>query len=292
MQPLGHIRVSTISNTINGHLVRIFPFSVTPEFFSTMRVPLLRGRNFLPGEEHAVIISDSLARKQWPGEDPLGKQDASGSGPGDVVVGIAANARLMDMEDGDTVQLYHAAKEADMTDLTVLVRTAGSPDGLTPALRALSQSLDPKLFPEVRLLKGEFNSATQSAANIAAVITALGFVAVILAGLGLLGLVAYSVSQRTREIAIRLALGASRAQVLRAVLRQFSWPVLVGLAVGTGAAAFASQILRRLLYGVSNLDPLSYASAIAVLLAIFALAALLPARRALRLDVARALHQE
>ena len=292
MQPLGHIRVSTISNTINGHLVRIFPFSVTPEFFSTMRVPLLRGRNFLPGEEHAVIISDSLARKQWPGEDPLGKQDASGSGPGDVVVGIAANARLMDMEDGDTVQLYHAAKEADMTDLTVLVRTAGSPDGLTPALRALSQSLDPKLFPEVRLLKGEFNSATQSAANIAAVITALGFVAVILAGLGILGLVAYSVSQRTREIAIRLALGASRAQVLRAVLRQFSWPVLVGLAVGTGAAAFASQILRRLLYGVSNLDPLSYASAIAVLLAIFALAALLPARRALKLDVARALHEE
>jgi len=104
--------------------------------------------------------------------------------------------------------------------------------------------------------------------------------------------VAYSVSQRTREIAIRLALGASRAQVLRAVLRQFSWPVLVGLAVGTGAAAFASQILRRLLYGVSNLDPLSYASAIAVLLAIFALAALLPARRALKLDVARALHEE
>ena len=292
MQPLGHHKVSSMSNTINGHPVRIFPFSVDPSFFQTMQVPLLRGRNFLPGEQHAVIINDSLARKQWPGEDPLGKQDASGSSSGDVVIGVAANARMLDLQDGDTVQLYHAAQEGDMADMTVLVRTAGIPDGLTPALRSIAQNLDPKLFPEVHLLKGEFRRETQSAGTIAEIISLLGLVAALLAGLGIVGLVAYSVSQRTREIAIRLALGASRTQLLRAILRQFSWPVFLGLIAGTAATAAVSQVLRRMLYGVSNLDPLSYAGAIAILIGIFAIAAILPARRALKLDVARALHQE
>ena len=292
MQPLGHNKVSTISNTINGHLVRIFPFSVDPSFFQTMQVPLLRGRNFQPGEQHAVIVSDSLAKKQWPGEDPLGKQDASGSSSGDVVIGVAANARMLDLQDGDTVQLYHAAREEDMADMTMLVRTAGAPDGLTPALRSIMQNLDPKLFPEIRLLKGDFRRETESAGKIAEIISLLGFVAALLAGLGIVGLVAYSVSQRTREIAIRLALGASRTQLLRAILRQFSWPVFLGLICGTAATAAISQLLRRMLYGVSNLDPFSYAGAIAILVAIFAIAAVLPARRALKLDVARALHQE
>ena len=292
MQPLGHNKVSTISNTINGHLVRIFPFSVDPSFFQTMQVPLLRGRNFQPGEQHAVIVSDSLAQKQWPGEDPLGKSDASGSSSGDVVIGVAANARMLDLQDGDTVQLYHAAREEDMADMTMLVRTAGAPDGLTPALRSIMQNLDPKLFPEIRLLKGDFRRETESAGKIAEIISLLGFVAALLAGLGIVGLVAYSVSQRTREIAIRLALGASRTQLLRAILQQFSWPVFLGLICGTAATAAISQLLRRMLYGVSNLDPLSYVGAIAILVAIFAIAAVLPARCALKLDVARALHQE
>jgi predicted permease len=292
MQPLGHMRMSTITNTINGHLVRIFPFTVDPDFFRTMQVPLLRGRLFLPGEQHAVLISDSLARKQWPGQDPLGKHDASGSGEGDVVVGVVANARLMDMQDGDTVELYHPAREVDMADLTVLIKTAGAPDGLTPTLHSITQSLDPKLFPDIRLLKAEFKYETQAAGNIARIISLLGFVAVLLAGLGILGLVAYTVSQRTKEIAIRLALGASKIQLLSAVLRQFSRPVILGLLVGACSTAAISQLLRRVLYGVSNLDPISYASAMLILLSIFAIAAILPARRALNLDVAKALHQE
>ncbi len=292
MQPLGHNRVSTISNTINGHLVRIFPFTVDPDFFATMQVPLLRGRNFQPGEQHAVIISDSLARKQWPGQDPLGKQDVSGSGPGDIVIGVVANARLMDMQDGDTVELYHAARESDLADLVVLIKTAGAPDGLTPALHSITQSLDPRLFPEIHLLKAEFKNETQSAAGIAKTITLLGFVALALSSLGILGLVAYTVSQRTKEIAIRLALGSPALQVLVSVLRQFSWPVALGIVAGVGATAALSQILRRILYGVSNLDPLSYASAILILSAILLAATLIPARRALKLDVARALHQD
>jgi predicted permease len=292
MPPLGHIRISTISNTINGHLVRIFPFQVDPAFFATMQVTIVRGRNFLPGENHAVIVSDTLARRQWPGQDPLGKQNASGSAPGDVVVGIATSARLVDIQDGDAVELYRAAKEADMPDLVVLIKTAGAPDGLTPAIRSIAQNLDSRLFPDIRLLKADFRETTSGSSNIAMVVSLLGGVAVFLASLGILGLVAYTVSQRTKDIAIRLALGANPVQVLASVLGQFSWPVLAGLAVGSGITAALSHILRRALYGISNLDPLSYAAAIAVLFGIIALAVLLPARRALKLDIARALHQE
>jgi len=292
MTPLGHVRVSTISNTINGHLVRIFPFTVDPSFFSTMEIPLERGRIFTPGEQHAVIISDTLARKQWPGEDPIGKQDASGSAPGDIVVGVVANARLMDMQDGDTVELYHPAREADMADLVVLVKTAGVPENFVPTLRSISSSIDPKLFPDVRTLKEGFRYTTQGSGNIAMIVSLLGVVAVFLAGLGILGLVAYTVSQRTKDIAIRLALGAKPAHVISSILSQFSWPVVFGLLAGVGITAGASQVMRRVLYGVSNLDPASYGVAIAVLLAIIACAALLPARKALKLDVSRALHQD
>jgi predicted permease len=292
MPPLGHVRISTISNTINGHLVRIFPFQVDPAFFGTMHVPIVRGRNFLPGEDHAVIVSDTLARKQWPGEDPVGKQNASGSGPGDVVVGVAASARLVDIQDGDAVELYHPAKESDMPDLVVLIKTAGAPDGLAPAIRSITQKLDSRLFPDIRLLRADFRETTRGSGNIAMIVSLLGGVAVFLAGLGILGLVAYTVSQRSKDIAIRLALGANPVQVLASVLGQFSWPVVAGLALGSGITAALSHILRRALYGISNLDPLSYAAAIGVLLGIIALAALLPARRALKLDIARALHQE
>ncbi|WP_263358308.1 ABC transporter permease [Acidicapsa ligni] len=292
MTPLSHFRVSTISNTINGHLVRIFPFQVDPEFFSTMEIPLLRGRNFTPREEHAVIISDTLARKQWPGEDPIGKQDASGSAPGDVVVGVVANARLMDIQNGDTVELYHAAQEANMADLVILIKTAGVPEGFIPSVRTITRSLDPKLFPEVNTLKEGFRDTTRSSGNIAMVVSLLGFVAVFLAALGILGLVAYTVSQRTKDIAIRIALGAKPLHVLASLLSQFSWPVALGLVVGIGITAGVSHTMRGVLYGVSNLDPFSYIASIGILLAIIACAAFLPARRALRLDVARALHQD
>jgi ABC-type antimicrobial peptide transport system permease subunit len=120
----------------------------------------------------------------------------------------------------------------------------------------------------------------------------IGVAAMLLAGVGILGLVGYAVSQRTKEIAIRLALGSSKLSVAVAILRQFLWPVLLGVAAGAGGAAACSQILRRIMSGVSGLDPVSYGAAIAMLLGIFLLAAVLPARRALRLDVAQALHQE
>jgi ABC-type antimicrobial peptide transport system permease subunit len=124
----------------------------------------------------------------------------------------------------------------------------------------------------------------------ATIISLLGGIAIFLAVVGLLGLVSYAVSQQTKEIAIRLAFGANRAEILTAVLRRFAWPVLLGLVAGVATTAGLSQILRRVLYGISGLDPISYMGAMAILLAILAVAAMMPVRRAFQLDIARILH--
>jgi ABC-type antimicrobial peptide transport system permease subunit len=179
-----------------------------------------------------------------------------------------------------------------MPDMVVLARTAGAPDSLPPIAKSISESLDPKLFPEIRQLKLLYHDNVSGIEKAAMAVSLIGLIAVVVAGIGIIGLVAFTVSQRTKEIAIRIALGAKRAQVLVAVLRQFSWPVAFGLVAGTGIAAAASKVLRIALYGINNLDPLSYAAAIGVLVAIIAVAALLPARRALRLDLAKILHYE
>jgi ABC-type antimicrobial peptide transport system permease subunit len=174
--------------------------------------------------------------------------------------------------------------------MAVIVRTQGAPDRLPPLVKSISESLDPKLFPEISQLKLLYQDNVSEVEKTAMVVSLIGMVAVLIAGIGIIGLVAFTVSQRTKEIAIRIALGAKRAQVLTAVLRQFTWPILLGLLTGAGVAAAATRILRKALYGVNNLDPLSYAGAIGVLLTIVAVAALLPARRALHLDLAKALH--
>ena len=159
-------------------------------------------------------------------------------------------------------------------------------------LKSTVQSLDPKLFPEISLLKYTFHENSLELEQTALLMSLVGGAAMLLAGLGILGLVAYSVSQHTKEIAIRLALGSPRMQIAVSVLRQFAWPVFLGVVAGAAATAASSQVLRLMLFGISALDPLSYAAAVGLLLGVFILAALLPVRRALRLDVARALHQE
>ena len=268
--------------------MNIYPNWVGPEFFQTMSIPLLRGRGLLPGELGAVVVSESLARKQWPGEDPVGKQFWQK----DTVVGVAGNARLNAMNDGDTVEAYWAAQAADMPAMTLVVKTVAAPEGMPLMVKSIAASIDPKLFPYIRLLKADFHKNVQQVEQAAMVVSLLGIAALMLAAIGLLGLVAYAVSERTKEIAIRIALGARPSHVLAAILRQFVWPVAFGLLAGVAGTVALSQFLRRVLFGISNLDPTGYLGGIAVLIAIATVAALLPATRALRVDPMRALHCE
>jgi predicted permease len=291
LPPMGHT-ISRMDEDINGHPVPIYPNWVTPGLFETMGVPVRLGRTFYAGEKNVVIVSESLARKEWPGENPLGQQLPNGDTK-DTVVGVAGDAHVNAVNDDDAVEQYWPAQQADMPQMVVMVRTAGEPGNLPPMIKGISESMDAKLFPEIRQMKVLYHdNVLEMIENIAKAVTVTGLVAVLVAAIGIIGLVSFSVSQRLKEIAIRMALGATKAQLLAAVLQQFVWPVAVGMAAGAGIAAAASRVLRIVLFGVSNLDPASYATAILVLMAIVGLAALLPARRALRLDLAKTLHYD
>jgi ABC-type antimicrobial peptide transport system permease subunit len=172
------------------------------------------------------------------------------------------------------------------------VRTAAAPEGLVRQVASTAKSVDPNTFPEVQLMKSGFRQKLRGAESSALAVSALGFVADLLACLGIVGVVAYAVSQRTREIGIRMALGARPAHILSVVLRQFSRPLAAGLLLGVAAAAALSGLLRGQLYGISNLDPMAYLGAVGLFALTVAVAALWPARRALRVDPMRALRHE
>jgi ABC-type antimicrobial peptide transport system permease subunit len=242
-----------------------------------------------PGETNVVIVSDSLARKRWPGEDPIGKPWKDGK---NIVVGVVGNTRAMELSNTDATEIYYPPTADFSSQMSVLVRTSGDPNMLSPTIKSIAGGIDPKLFPTITPLITGFRKNVAQAEQIATIISLLGGIAIFLAVVGLLGLVSYAVSQRTKEIAIRLALGANRVEIFAAVLRRFAWPVLLGLLAGVAITASLSQILRRLLYGISGLDPISYVSAISILIAVLALVTLLPIRRAFQLDIARILHSE
>lgn len=287
--PLVNTNVMIRGFTINGHLIKTNPNWVGPEFFQTMGIPLLRGRYMRAGETHVVMLSESLARKRWPTEDPIGQEWGTGK---DIVVGVVGNTRAMELNNSDATEIYYPPSVESLPEMSVLIKTAGAPDGLSPTITQIAGSTDPKLFPTIIPLKAGFKKSVGQVEQVAAIISLLGSIAIFLAVVGLLGLVGYAVSQQTKEIAIRLALGAGRTEIVSAVLRRFAWPVLVGLVIGVAMTAGLSQVLRRGLYGISGLDPISYLGAMALLIAILATAALLPIRRAFEIDIARILHSD
>jgi len=208
------------------------------------------------------------------------------------VVGVVGNTRAMELNNTDATEIYYPPAADNLPEMSVLVRAAGDPKTLTPALKAIAGSIDSGLRPTITPLTAGFRKNVAQAEQFATIIGLLGGIAIFLAVVGLLGLVSFAVSQRTKEISIRLALGANRIEIFTAVLRRFAWPVLLGLGAGLAITGGFSQILRRVLYGISGLDPISYAGAVTILLAILVAAALLPIRRALQLDIGRILQSE
>lgn len=294
LPPMGH-SVARIGTEIQGKHVDIFPNSVEPAYFQTMNIPFLLGRTFHPGEQHVTIVSESLANRIWHGADPIGKpvpSDEPSSTPPDIVVGVVGNARVNALSDSDATEQYWPAQVDDMPQMSIVLKAAGTSSAMYPAIKSISQSLDPRVFPEIRPLESLFQENVANVERIAAAVSLVGLIAVLLAAVGIVGLVAYTASQRAKEIAIRLALGATRTQVLHAILSQFAWPVALGLLAGVSIAATASSALRSTLYGISNLDPASYVAATLLLLLIVMVATVLPARRSLRLDIAKALHHD
>jgi macrolide transport system ATP-binding/permease protein len=275
---------------------------VTPGYFQTMAIRLVRGREFgdtdRPQSPPVVIVNETLARRYWPHEDPIGKTVWLGCDvkrPRTVaeVVGVAKDAKYGSLEEQPQPFVYQPLTQAWVGFVALIVETAGDPGAFTSGLRGILRSLDPNLrIYEVRTL-GQY--AEESLWKIrwqASLLGAFGLLALVLAAVGLYGVVAYTVAQRTREIGIRIAMGAQRADVLWMVLWRGLRLTALGIAIGTLLSAASTRMLGSLLYGMSPLDPVSFTVAALGWIAVAMLASYMPARRAMGVDPVAALRWE
>ena len=274
------------------------PFDVSDDYFRTMGVRLLRGRAIGPqdgpGAPRVAVVDEEAARRFWPGRDPIGARITVGdSTQYQTVVGVVANVRQEGLAAKPYPQLYGAIRQDPTRGVAVVVRAAGDPAALTAAVRRAVAALDPTVpVYDVATMTQRVRRDVARPRATAALVAAFGAAALLLAAVGIYAVVAFSVAQRTREIGVRMALGASDRAVRVLVVRSGMAPVLAGLAVGIAAAPAAARALGALLYGVGALDPLAYGGA-AAFLAVVALAATwAPAARATRVPPMAALRQD
>jgi putative ABC transport system permease protein len=269
---------------------------VTPDFFRVLQVPLLRGRFFSDRDRAdtplVAIINETTAKTHWPNEDPLGKRFTFGGDRWMTVVGIVADTRRAGVDRPVVTESYQPYTQ-DPRSMTVLIRTAGEPAAIAPALRAVVRELDPDQ-PLARVAPlGELIGNQTAARHFNTwLLGAFGAAAIILTAIGLYSLLAYVVTLRRHELALRLALGGTPSHVLRLIVRHVSWIVGMGMIVGLTGALTAAQSMRTLLFGIEPWDPVSQSVTVAVLGAVAIAAAWIPARRAMRVDPARVLRGE
>jgi putative ABC transport system permease protein len=276
--------------------------AVTPRYFSAMRMPLLQGRAFTDRDDEGApgvaIVSDGFARRYWPGQDPIGKRLKTPL-PGSrydltwlTVVGVVADARYRELQ-AARLDLYLSFLQSPYGPKHLVVRTAGDPLAVASSVRAIVRGTDRDLLAEdMTSMEAVVEAALGGPRFGMQLLSAFALAALALAVLGTYGVMAFLVGRRTREIGVRMALGARGTDVLNLVMGQGLRPVLAGLAVGMAGALALGRGLSTLLFGVAPHDALTMAGAAAVLAAAAALACYFPARRAARLDPAAALRRE
>jgi len=277
-------------------------YRVSPEYFRTFELPLVRGRVFDAGDRGestpVAIVSQALARRYWPGRDPLGSRITFGD-PADstttwmTVVGIVGDVRQEGAVSPAYPQIYVPLAQISSRSIVVALRTTRDPLALAPSLRQALAAVDPNLaLSKITTMEQRVASTLARPRVNALLLAAFAATALVLAALGIYGVIAYSVVQRTRELGIRVALGARAEDVLGMVMREGLTPVLIGLAIGLAAAATGSRVLRSLLYGVAPTDLGTYAAVAVFLAAVAGAASYVPARRAARSDPMTALSEE
>jgi putative ABC transport system permease protein len=274
-------------------------YSVSPGYFEATRIPLQRGRAFTEqdreGNNQVAIISQSLADKLFPGEEPLGKRVHPTQGPRNFreIVGVVADVKQYGVERETAPQCYVPLAQFPFGGVSFIVRTSIDPLTLGPTLRQEVYAVDPeqpvaRLDPLANLLKVAM-ARQRFAATLFTVFSAL---ALVLAAVGIYGVMAYAVSQRTNEFGIRIALGAQRSDILTLVLAHGGRLTVIGLLVGLLAALAAGKLMQSLLYQTPARDPLVFAAIALLLGSVAVLACLLPARRATKVDPMVALRAE
>ncbi|MCI0391389.1 MAG: ABC transporter permease [Acidobacteria bacterium] len=273
---------------------------VSPGYFKAMGIPLIRGR-LLSEQDHAqapfaTVISETMARRYFPNEDPLGKRINLGdpqTSPWRTIVGIVGDVRNEGLSAEPNPQMYAPFTQVTPRSLSLIVRGAGDPTGLIAGVRSTVAGLDRDLpLYNVRTLKQMLQeSLARERFSLLLIVTFAGL-ALLLAGVGIYGVLAYSVEQRTHEIGVRIALGAHRGHVLRLVVIQGMKLVLAGIGAGLLAAFALTRLMTGLLYGVTATDPLTFIVLAALLASVALLACYVPARRATKVDPMIALRSE
>jgi putative ABC transport system permease protein len=278
-----------------------FRYAVSPGYFETMAIPLRRGRllnvHDVADAPPAVLISESLAKSKFPGQDPVGQRLHIGAndGPWETVVGVVGDVKQTSLVMNQSDAVYITNTQWLFTDkaLWLVVRARGDAAALAPAVRQAIWSVD-KDQPIVQVATMDNLLAASAAERRFALILfeAFGLVALVLAATGIYGVLSGSVTERTREIGVRLALGASRSNILALVFRQGMTLTGLGVVIGLSAAVAATQAIVTLLFGVSRLDPITYLGVITLLVGVSVIACWVPAWRAARVDPSITLRAE
>ncbi|HJU89493.1 MAG TPA: ABC transporter permease [Gemmatimonadaceae bacterium] len=275
---------------------------VTPDYFRTMEIPTIRGRTFTPadrwGSQQVLVATESAARRFFPGEDPIGKRITFGWGRdslrlGGEIVGIIGDVRQSELSKAALPEIYAPFAQWPVDFISVVMRTTGEPNAVVNGARNALRELDADLpMYNVRTLEAVVSESVARPRFYMLLLTSFAAVALLLSAIGIYGVIAYLVSMRTRELGIRIALGASNGDVLRLVLREGVVMASAGLVVGTIGALALSRLLSGLLFGVAPTDPLTFALVAATLAAVALAASFIPARRASRLDPLVAIRAE
>jgi putative ABC transport system permease protein len=276
--------------------------AVSPDYFRTLAIPLVRGRAFTehdnPGAPRVAIINETLARRQFPGEDPIGKRliDDSDTPVHYEIVGIVGNVKVYGLGDkapDENAELYVPFAQSPLRGSFIAVRTAGAPLQLVGAVEREIHRLDKdQPITSMSSMEQVIDRTLMDERFNTALLVIFAATAAVLAAIGLYGVIAYTVAQHTREIGIRMALGAQTRDVLKLVLGQGLVLVAAGVVIGLGASFALTRAMTSLLSGVSPTDPLTFAIAPLVLAGVSLLACYLPARRAMRVDPMAALRSE
>jgi ABC-type antimicrobial peptide transport system permease subunit len=275
---------------------------ISPGYFASVGTAVLRGRDFLDADTAdsmpVTIINLSMAKKYWPGEDPLGKQVAVGSTryPLTTIVGIVADAKHISLREETTPEMYVPYDQKvwpSMLNMRVALRTKSEPTAMTGSVREAIRSLDPDLpLAKVATLTTLVDDSMTQPRFAMLALASFGVLALVLASIGMYGVISYSVSQRTQEIGIRIALGAGRGTVFAMVVGQGARLAGIGIAIGLLAALGVTRLMAAFLYGVQPTDPLTFVTVSLLLAAIALLACYVPAHRATRVDPMMALRYE
>lgn len=293
-QPLGGARTLTQirpSTYVGPDDLITYVEDVGPRYFETLGMRLVAGRDFRASDRSqtpkVIALNESAARALFPGQNPIGRR--VGGAPGyDTfeVVGVVADARHVNLREAPTVMAYRPAlQDSNIRNTSLLIRTADDPTAVADTVRRIVTEIEPAV-PVMSVTTLEAVAARSLMAEwlTAALASVFGILALAVATAGLCGLLLFGVAQRTREIGVRMALGASTRAILAMVLRESTWMIVLGVVVGLPIAALAARLAPTMLFGLSPSDPWTMAGAVFALLGAGVLAALWPARRATRVS--------